>query len=180
LAPPYDVVGVTWDDIRDLPEGTLVRLAGVRVEVLDGPKIGSVSVSDDRGEYRLPGMPAGPVRLRVSKEGYASFDESSALNSAFGPTLTVGHAPHTLWGNVFEATGTSAPPRIADVQVRAFTGANAGKVTTANHEGQYRLEDLVTADSVDVVFTRAGYQARSYRIADLRKNTRQDVELSRN
>jgi hypothetical protein len=176
LPPPYDVSGYTSDDTADLPDHITVPLAGVLVEVLDGTKAGTVALSDANGHYRLPGMPAGPVQMRASKDGYDAVVISYSLNSFLGPSFTLPQPPHTLWGNVFDRE-TGAPQRVGDVIVLVYSGPNAGRRTITNQDGQYRLDDLVASEMMDVAFTKAGFQSRAYRVVSFRKNTAQDAVL---
>jgi ribosomal protein S28E/S33 len=176
LPAPYDVSGYTLDDTGELPDHITVPLAGVRVEVLDGAKVGTVAISDANGQYRLPGMPAGPVQMRASKEGYDSVVTSYTLIGVLGPYFTLPQPPHTLWGNVFDRE-TAGAQRVGNVTVRVFTGPNASRVTTTNSDGQYRLDDLVASETMDVAFVKGGFQSRSYRVVSFRKNTEQDAVL---
>lgn len=54
-------------------------LAGVTVEVMQGPDAGLVMTSDAQGRFSYTGMFAGPVTLRATKEGYAISTETARL-----------------------------------------------------------------------------------------------------
>ena len=47
------------------------RVAGVRVEVLDGPQAGTQMTSDADGRFSYTGTFASPVTMRATKDGYA-------------------------------------------------------------------------------------------------------------
>lgn len=51
-------------------------LAGVRVEVIDGPAAGVWTTTDDRGEFSLRGAFDDTTRFRATQEGYASATET--------------------------------------------------------------------------------------------------------
>jgi hypothetical protein len=189
----YDLDGLTWDDSGDLPTAVNTRLAGVRVEVLDGPKAGTFSISDAAGSYRLPGMPAGTVQLRATKDGYDPHVQMFTPSRQFGgdsvPNFTLGQPPHTLWGDVFLDNATRNPvvpsaTRLAAVRVEILDGANGGKVTFSDESGRYRFDDLVTSPPFNVRFTKTSYQALTITISNIdrplflfRHNQQRHVQL---
>ena len=54
-------------------------VAGVTVEVMQGPEAGTVMTSDSQGRFSYTGTFASPVTLRATKEGYAARDETVRL-----------------------------------------------------------------------------------------------------
>jgi hypothetical protein len=48
-------------------------VAGVRVEVVDGPSAGVFGTTDTAGHYELPGVISEPAKFRATKEGYTPF-----------------------------------------------------------------------------------------------------------
>jgi hypothetical protein len=45
-------------------------VAGSRVEIIDGPRTGTVEITDEDGHFTMEGFFTGPVTVRASKDGY--------------------------------------------------------------------------------------------------------------
>jgi hypothetical protein len=55
-------------------------LAGVRVEVVDGPRAGTLATTDNSGRFSMPGpFSAGSITLAASKDGYVRSTQSLTL-----------------------------------------------------------------------------------------------------
>ena len=159
LAPAY-----VRDDSAFLPDGLPVGMpiAGVRVEVIDGPKAGMFAITGPDGSYQL-GNPMTDARVRATKDGYESkilSFNTSCFGSICAPEFRLGQSPHTLWGDVF-MTGSRA-----DVQVAILDGPNAGKVVFTDAAGRYRFDSNVTSPPFNLMFSKAGYQSRRILVSD--------------
>jgi hypothetical protein len=176
-SPPLDDLrGTTYDDTAQLPGGDSVRLAGVRVEVVDGPKTGTFSISDSAGNYRLPGLPAGAVQLQATKTGFDPDMQAWTLPAFVGPNFTLGEPPHTLWGDVsLERVVTTVVP---DTRVEILTGPNAGKVTVSDQNGRYRFDDLVASPAFDMRVSKPGYQTRTLQTPAFHHNQQRSLGMA--
>jgi hypothetical protein len=78
-APPPGPVSVNGQ-VKD----TAFRpVAGVRVEVVDGPSAGVFATTNTAGRYELPGVFSEPFTVRATKEGYAPF--TTTLSMRYSP-----------------------------------------------------------------------------------------------
>lgn len=96
-------------------ERTLQKLAGVQITIA-GSTLGAVT--DIQGRYRITGVPAGSVTLRVRRIGYVATERT--LGVAAGATITVdlGLVPAPLSLDAMVVTGTPG-----GTQVRAIGNA---------------------------------------------------------
>jgi Carboxypeptidase regulatory-like domain len=74
--PPLPVAAMPPPSDSALISGTVAdlafrSLAGVRVEVLDGPQAGTSVVTNSRGEFSLTGVFDDETRFQATKDGYA-------------------------------------------------------------------------------------------------------------
>jgi hypothetical protein len=51
-------------------------LGGTRIEVIDGPRAGAATTTDESGRFSMPGTFTGMIRVTASKEGYLSVTKS--------------------------------------------------------------------------------------------------------
>lgn len=72
-------------------------LGGARVEVKDGPRIGTVATTDETGRFSMPGTFTSAITVTASKEGYLS--ETRVLPPASPP----GFGPPPSEGRRFES-----------------------------------------------------------------------------
>jgi hypothetical protein len=54
-------------------------LVGARIEVLDGARAGTVTITDEHGHFALPGIFTGTVRLMASQDGFLSRTQTYAI-----------------------------------------------------------------------------------------------------
>jgi hypothetical protein len=74
--PKGDPAGTGVTFVQGFVQDTAFRpLAGVRVEVIDGPQAGSSATSDAKGEFVLSGTFDDLTRFRATKESYATSTE---------------------------------------------------------------------------------------------------------
>jgi hypothetical protein len=62
-------------------------VAGVRVEVVDGPSAGVFGTTNTAGHYELPGVFSEPLTVRATKEGYAPFTTTRSMQ--YGPVESI-------------------------------------------------------------------------------------------
>ena len=173
---PREIEGWVSDDGGNLPVGQLARLAGVRAEVLDGPKAGAFVVTDAAGTYRLPPMGDGPINLRATKSGFDAQTQQFNPEFFLVPPFMLGRPPHTLWGDVV-LSRTTPSVLIPHVQVEILDGPNDGKVVFSDENGRYRFDDLIASPLYALRFSKAGYQTRNYPMTELRHNEQRNVQI---
>lgn len=152
-------------------------LAGVRVELLDGPQSGTATTTDDTGLFSLIGLHPEAEKMRLSKPGWDSIDVYA------GPsTLTLvrdyqmGQAPHVVWGTV-AVSGSTPAQRLPGVRVEIIEGSpNVGMSTTTDASGVFRFENQPSYPRLTLRFTLAGYQTALWNSA-VRRNSRVRVLL---
>lgn len=81
---------VTLADSGYVLDTAFKRLAGVRVDVVDGPQAGTSMITDASGQFPLTGTFARTDRFRVSKDGYITATQGFSTSSPEGkPWLIV-------------------------------------------------------------------------------------------
>jgi hypothetical protein len=66
-------------------------LGGVRVEVADGPKAGTVATTDQSGRFSMPGTFTGRMTVVASKDGYLQDSRTVPLGPPRPPSATGGN-----------------------------------------------------------------------------------------
>jgi len=174
---PHEIEGPVLDDSGLLPGGRRAGLAGARIEVLDGPKAGSVVLTDSAGTYRLPkDIGEGPITLRATKDGFDPHTEQFFPEYLAGPLFILGQAPHTLWGDVVLA-GSAPSVLVPDIRLEILDGPNAGKVALGDHTGRYRFDDLNASPSYALRLSRTGHRTRTYTMPEFRHNQQHNVQI---
>ncbi len=148
---------------RDAPPCPGLAIDSALVQVLDGPDAGKSSLTDRVGfEYSIPEVAWGTFRMRASRDGFSTSDETvtvPASNIVNGPFLQnfflLRTARQTLSGEVRQRR-TENGARIADVRVEVVNGPDAGRATTSDSLGRYRMEQLAVAN-VTVRATLPGF-----------------------
>lgn len=133
------------------------------VQVLDGPDAGKSSLTDRQGfQYGIAGVAWGTFRMRVSKDGYAPSEvtvtvpASDIVDGPFTQNFDLRRtATQTLFGEIRERR-TEHAALMAGVRVEITAGPDAGRATSSDSRGQYRLEQLATG-TVTVRARNAGY-----------------------
>jgi hypothetical protein len=173
----HEIEGSVMDDGGDLPGGRNAGLAGVRIDVVDGPKAGAFVMSDATGKYRLPAaLGDGPITLKATKSGFDEQTETFYPEYLTGPFFKLGQPPHVLWGDVVLARTT--PSVIApQVRLEIVDGPNAGKIATSDDTGRYWFGDLVASPSFSLRLTKAGHQTRTYGMTALWHNQQRNVQI---
>jgi hypothetical protein len=73
--PPVVAVPVVTQQFRlegGVSDTAWRALGDVRVQVLNGPRAGTVATTDEHGHFSMPGTFSGPITLEASKDGYRS------------------------------------------------------------------------------------------------------------
>jgi len=171
-----EIEGSVTDDGGNLPGGRNAGLAGVRIDVVDGPKAGSFVMTDAAGKYRLPFVGEGPITLTATKDGFDGQTEAFYPEYLVGPFFMLGRPPHVLWGDVVLAR-TTPSVIVPHVRLEILDGPNAGKVATSDDNGGYWFGDLVASPSFSLRLTKAGHQTRTYGMIELRHNQQRNVQI---
>lgn len=142
--------------VEEAPPCVARAIAGVRVEVVDGPDAGRSTVTPSGGSigFRLEDIAWGTFRLRASKPGYAASDAAMNIPPPGGAGVVVREffrlrgteGMFTLAGEI-RAAGTGTP--IDDAQVEVVAGPNAGRVTRSGGglgAGRYELRSLIPGE----------------------------------
>jgi hypothetical protein len=166
-----------FDDGAGLPGGRSAPLAGVRVEVLDGPKAGTFVVTGSAGTYRLTPLGEGPITLRATKDGFDADTQVFYREFLAGPIFRMGAPPHTLWGDVVLA-GSMPPAPVQYVQVEILDGPNAGTTAIADEGGRYRFDNLIASPRFSIRVSKARHRTRIYgQMSELRHNQQRDLQI---
>lgn len=143
-------------------------LNGVRIEILSGTSIsgaaasvqGRTATSAD-GRYSLGKVPPGVYSIRASKDGYVSVIRTFTVDAGYwcGVCLdvTIGTAPHTLYGYVFNSRGG----RVPFARVEIINGPDARRVTQATIDGHFRFDGLATSGAFDIRATHPDFDGRT-------------------
>ncbi len=138
-------------------ESRFEPVAGVRVEVMDGPEKGRVSITNAEGKYDLGSLTTN-ARILATKDGW---EPAYWMRLSEPLWVTLSQAPHVMWGSV-SLSGTST--KLEGVRIRILQGPNVGKVTETDSTGNYRFGDLVTSAPFNVEFSKTGYTTRQITI----------------
>ncbi len=168
----FRATGQVDDDGCFLPDGLqgCRPLAGVRVEVMDGPDKGRYAVTGSNGRVDLGTLTTEPpacflcgtpwIRLSASKEGWVTAYGVVGPPGAGTFTIRMGDEPHVLWGRVYLPGDLPRPPA-AGVRVEILDGPNAGKVTLTGSDGIYQFDDCLSSPSFAMQFSLDGYQTQA-------------------
>jgi hypothetical protein len=117
---PFELTGHVYD--------TAIRaVAGVRIEVLDGPQAGTSATTDAAGAFSLAGTFGPTTRFRAARDGYVT--ATSTLTAAGLPNGTLGFFLEVQGGSVdmagnytltFIADSACAADLPADTRTRSY------------------------------------------------------------
>jgi hypothetical protein len=135
------------------------RLPNVRLEVLDGPRVGLVARFDEvTGMYEFLDLPAGFVRIRASAPEFDAVEEELVIGAQWPRQITLHRtvplvdANRTLWGMVPVPGSSNA--FLTGVKIEILDGPLAGVFTfTDDDMAMYWLRSLPPG----VVRVRASY-----------------------
>lgn len=193
--PPFPTGGpnvLTGTVVERAATGT-TPLAGVSVWAWveypngNGYSVGRVE-TNDRGEYRIPNLPAALIVLQTSRPGYdqpcASFTQLTGSSSTANIEMVwQGNAradtnppPPALAGGVYEVTASGQKP-VADARIYFEWGMEMVVATTTTDAlGRYSLCRLPATGAVTVV--KAGYITAT-RPVSISGVVHMDVEMKR-
>jgi hypothetical protein len=169
--------------VREAPPCSSAPIPNVLVQVLDGPDAGKSSLTDREGlRYGIADVAWGTFQVRASRDGYTSSELTLNVppsNVVSGPLIqdfaVARTARQALFGEVRERR-TEFGPRLADVRVEVISGPDAGRSTTSDSSGMYRLEQLAAGTPM-VRATKAGY-VNEVVTASLCGDFRRDIRMS--
>lgn len=145
LPPPTKATSVALDGVVTGPNRWIL-VAGVRVEIIQGPSTGQSTVTDANGHYRLD-VTTGVVQLRWSKPGYVT---SESLPLTFeGDTATLdclmNRAPWHIKGTVTDRNG--APIQGARLSLCVTACFSYSGSADSDSAGRFDLSTSVGAGS---------------------------------
>jgi hypothetical protein len=142
-----------------------VRLAGAKVEMLDGPQAGASTLTDAEGVFRFSGHFTSDITLRASFEGFASSAKTLILANGTGSEGLIGFTlqPNQpglqlslgLYDLTISADGscTDVPEDLRTVTFTVIIGANQNPASNSS----YVVNVLGTfPDSMDIALGVAG------------------------
>ncbi len=152
LQPPSDVTtGLIRGTASDAYSGQ--TLSGVDVTVLDSPYQATTGLN---GSYQITNMPAGEVRIIVSKAGYTTTTAIGTVAAGgvllFSPVMAPGSAIETA----IEGRATDASTGLPLPGVRLAISSNALFSATTDADGKYRIAGL-TAGAYVITAEAQGY-----------------------
>src|SRR5256885_7519863 len=66
-------------------DGTGAAVTGASVKMLETQRnVAHTAITDEQGEYVLPGLPVGPYQLEVKKEGFKSYSQTGIVLQEIG------------------------------------------------------------------------------------------------
>lgn len=147
-------------------------LAGVRVELLDGPQSGTATTTDNNGLFSLIGLHPEANKMRLSRPGWESIEVYAGPSTlSIVRDYQMGQAPHVVWGTV-AVSGSTPAQRLPGVRVEIVEGSpNVGMTTTTDASGVFRFDDQPTSARLTLRFTLAGYQTAMWG-SEVRRNSR--------
>jgi hypothetical protein len=153
-APPGSLTGV----VREAGSGAL--LAGVQVEIIEGPSAGLAGTTDGAGRYLFQRLvPDDAYALRFTKDGFDAFSQSSVdVRSGQQTVLDVQLTPRGLPTGTLRGTVRN-PNRqtVAGARVVLFEGPSAPLETTTNNRGVYQFANIRAGAGYAVRASRTGF-----------------------
>jgi hypothetical protein len=123
-------------------EPTADGVPQVRVEAIGGPNAGQSTLTDADGRYALSALTAGTLRLRASREGYASAEQMIVLNGHTTVNFTIVRGSACALSGVVRESPGDAPSVGAFVAVVKEPGGYSAPAiwsTTTDASGTYQL-----------------------------------------
>jgi len=137
-------------------------LAGVRIEVMDGPSKGQFTMTGTDGKFSLAYSGTDSVRtinppLLATKDGWLPLYFLAWEEDGFLRWHRMSQEPHVLSGRVGETPTAGIP----GVRLEIVDGPNAGRVAVSDQVGAYRFDNLLTSPPCSVLVSKAGYVTRT-------------------
>jgi hypothetical protein len=172
----YNVAGIVRQSAP-----TADGVPDVQVEVIDGPNAGRSTMSDAGGRYVLSELAAGTLRLRASRNGYASAEQTIALSvhTTVDFTIVLGSAC-AVSGIVREWPGDAASTGAAVALVKEPGGHSAPAIVSSltDATGTYRLDGVDCGISRLLRVQKPGFFPSEMSVSIL-GDTRRDVTIDR-
>jgi hypothetical protein len=100
VAPPPSAAEGQVQVKGTVSDAVFRQLAGVRIEVLDGPQTGTSTLTNAAGKFAFSGTFDDHIRFRATKEGYVSSIRASTFCAACIPNRWVNFSLDSLGGAV--------------------------------------------------------------------------------
>ena len=118
-------------------------LAGVVVQIIDGPHMGKSATTGSDGSYQIVGV-SGGMTLTATKSGYKTQTKSGTVsaNTTLNFALAIDIVTYTLSGYVLEdgvASSSTAGEPVSGVVVRVTDGPYIDKSSTTGSDGRYEI-----------------------------------------
>ena len=122
-------------------------LAGVVVQIIDGPHMGKSATTGSDGSYQIVGV-SGGMTLTATKSGYKTQTKSTTVsaNATLNFALAIDIVTYTLSGYVREdgvASSSTAGEPVSGVVVRVTDGPYIDKSATTGSNGRYEIVGVV-------------------------------------
>ena len=134
-------------------------LAGVVVQIIDGPHMGKSATTGSDGSYQIVGV-SGGMTLTATKSGYKTQTKSGTVsaNTTLNFALAIDIVTYTLSGYVREdgvASSSTAGEPVSGVVVRVTDGPYIDKSSTTGSDGRYEIVGVVGGMTLNA--TKTGY-----------------------
>jgi len=134
-------------------------LAGVVVQIIDGPHMGKSATTGSDGTYQIVGV-SGGMTLTATKSGYKTQTKSGTVsaNSTLNFALAIDIVTYTLSGYVREdgvASSSTAGEPISGVVIQVIDGPYIDKSSTTGSDGRYEIVGVVGGMTLSA--TKTGY-----------------------
>ena len=134
-------------------------LAGVVVQIIDGPHMGKSATTGSDGSYQIVGV-SGGMTLTAEKSGYKTQTKSVTVsaNTTLNFALAIDIVTYTLSGYVREdgvASSSTAGDPVSGVVVRVTDGPYIDKLSTTGSNGRYEIVGVVGGMTLSA--TKTGY-----------------------
>ncbi len=158
---PDEVLVDPNSDVTDPIHSAAVgdTLAGVVVQIIDGPHMGKSATTGSDGSYQIVGV-SGGMTLTATKSGYKTQTKSGTVsaNTTLNFALAIEIVTYTLSGYVREdgvASSSTAGEPISGVVVRVTDGPYIDKSSTTGSDGRYEIVGVVGGMTLSA--TKTGY-----------------------
>lgn len=141
-------------------------VAAAHVEIVDGPRAGTMVETDADGHYLVEELSPGAVSLRATAQGFepvtanVTVSDDRVLDFELTRSVGQGPAPGPLpeqrWSLAGTATDAGSGTPLSAVVVEWTQGANAGQRATTHADGRYAFADL-EAGSGEIRAVLAGF-----------------------
>jgi hypothetical protein len=146
-------------------------LAEVRVEVIEGPGAGAVAITNELGDYALPGVFSGNFSIQASKPGYVTQTQTISSFPPNSPRFALGFlldTPSENFAGNYTVTITADPAVCADLppemRSRTYEATATLSSSTASNTYNVVLRGATFAPSFDRLFASVSNNAVRFTI----------------